>query len=378
MPTATVTIRELKNKKSGIDLSVPNYEETAGLLGSTVVYNVVVVTNLDVFKSPKHKQTDTVQFMIGKKFDDFNDLHKKLNEKFSGTALPPLPRKVLMKSDTVIKERRNGLEHFMKFIAVVPKIVTSPTFLEFLGVSSSKAGKFQQEDEKVEEDKDKDDQETKEEEEESADVFDEDEADNELFIEEEGEKDDKLDDLFNSPTSKTEGVGMFEEPDLGGGVEAGEAEDLFLPSAIVDKKPSTREETPEDRENSELLKIDDDLDELLSLKVKKTKDPEIETETKEDTPKFRPVPAPRKLKPEIPPKSKQISNKPNLPVKPKPLTTKPKPPLPSKPNVKEDNPLDAKSSESKTKSSETVELSNDDIMKYITDNSSTDADLDLF
>ncbi len=59
-----VAFREVKNKVTGLDLSIPSHAVIPGLLSSTIDYHVVVVTNLAVFKSPKHKETDTVQFMV--------------------------------------------------------------------------------------------------------------------------------------------------------------------------------------------------------------------------------------------------------------------------------------------------------------------------
>ena len=56
--------RDVKNKVTGIDLSIPSHRVIPGLLSSTIEYHVVVVTNLPVFKSAKHKETDTVQFMV--------------------------------------------------------------------------------------------------------------------------------------------------------------------------------------------------------------------------------------------------------------------------------------------------------------------------
>ena len=56
--------RELKNKNTGIDVSIPTHKEIPGLLGATIEYQVVVVTILQCFKLPKHKETDVVQFMV--------------------------------------------------------------------------------------------------------------------------------------------------------------------------------------------------------------------------------------------------------------------------------------------------------------------------
>ena len=57
----------MKNKSSGIDLNVPTYKETPGLLGSSVEYQVVVVSSLPFFKSPKHRESDVVQFVVNVK-----------------------------------------------------------------------------------------------------------------------------------------------------------------------------------------------------------------------------------------------------------------------------------------------------------------------
>jgi hypothetical protein len=56
--------RELKNKDTGIDITIPRVTEEKGLLQSTYEYQVVVVSNLPYFKSPKHKENDVVQFMV--------------------------------------------------------------------------------------------------------------------------------------------------------------------------------------------------------------------------------------------------------------------------------------------------------------------------
>ena len=57
--------RELKNRATGIDIFVPQYEHISGSFGGSVLYNVIVVTRLFYFKIPsKHKESDVVQFMV--------------------------------------------------------------------------------------------------------------------------------------------------------------------------------------------------------------------------------------------------------------------------------------------------------------------------
>lgn len=59
-----IVFREIKNKHTGIDITIPRFTQEKGLLQSTYKYQVVVVSNLPYFKSPKHKESDTVQFMV--------------------------------------------------------------------------------------------------------------------------------------------------------------------------------------------------------------------------------------------------------------------------------------------------------------------------
>lgn len=59
-----IVFREIKNKHTGIDITIPRFTQEKGLLQSTYEYQVVVVSNLPYFKSPKHKESDTVQFMV--------------------------------------------------------------------------------------------------------------------------------------------------------------------------------------------------------------------------------------------------------------------------------------------------------------------------
>lgn len=142
MPKATVTIRELKNKDTGIDLSVTSYQEIPGTVLSTYEYQIVVVTNLSCFKLPSHKENDVVQFTLFKKFTEFEDLRARLNEAFSGTVFPVLAKKSIIVSEAIIKERRNSLDSFLRFISATPRVVTCSHVLSFLGVDKQKAQNF--------------------------------------------------------------------------------------------------------------------------------------------------------------------------------------------------------------------------------------------
>ena len=56
--------RELRNKETRIDLSVPDFHEVSGLLSNDEVFHIIVISSLPYFKTIKHKKDDTVQFMV--------------------------------------------------------------------------------------------------------------------------------------------------------------------------------------------------------------------------------------------------------------------------------------------------------------------------
>ncbi|KAL8172932.1 UNVERIFIED_CONTAM: HCLS1-binding protein 3 [Gekko kuhli] len=64
-PAVLVTSRPVQNAHTGLDLSVPEYQEIRGkMMSGHVEYNIVVVTQLAAFKSAKHKPEDVIQFML--------------------------------------------------------------------------------------------------------------------------------------------------------------------------------------------------------------------------------------------------------------------------------------------------------------------------
>ncbi|KAL5013680.1 hypothetical protein ScPMuIL_007950 [Solemya velum] len=423
MLSATVTVRELKNKDTGIDLSIPRCKETPGLLGSTYDYHVVVVSRLSFFKSPKHKDGDVVQFMVPRKYKEFEDLHTKLNEVHPATVLPPIPRKTLVVSRAVAMERQGSLEKFLKFLAMTPKLCTSVPLLQFLGVSSMKAGSYRKQSDKGEEEthpehtEEIDDDVEGKTQEVPDDLFEEEgdeEIDTDLFTADDRLREDSGELLEEQPEERR--TRLFDNPDLGGAVDFGEDVDLFVPGSIEDG-PSLRPESSlvTTENNSDLFKIEDDLDKLLDLKKDTKKSEPIEKPVLEN----RPKPAPRKKpttakKPDSPQNSEQnvgdVTSELSSPVQPKPaprskpaVKSKPaldkKPTLGSKPQGSIENVNEAKpestpegkepqgsiDSATKTESgtppeTKTVELpdklSTDDISKYIQENIAADDEFD--
>ncbi|XP_048731246.2 HCLS1-binding protein 3-like isoform X2 [Ostrea edulis] len=363
--TPNDTTRELKNKETGIDVTIPRVTQEKGLLQSTYEYQVVVVSNLPYFKSPKHKENDVVQFMVKKKFSVFEDLWLKIYEKYPATVLPPLPKKTLLVNDKVATDRRAGLERFLSFLACTPKICTSSLLLEFLGVNAIKAGKFTKEGLKGEggtgeNEAEKGDTENIPSDTGKSGLFgddDEDEDDEDLFDQKDTED---VSEILQSTTDIDVETRLFDYPVLGGDNEEGE--NFFLESES--KEDELNPALDEQEDNSELLNVQDDLDNLFldQSKTDKTSDVSRNSQVK-PKPALRPKPdtkTPKELdnpKPAIHPKPK-VSSKPTL--KPKPV-------------------LKQLSADAQNEAvSDIGDLDTDDIMKYILKAEETEEETDLF
>ncbi|XP_076457269.1 uncharacterized protein LOC143291302 [Babylonia areolata] len=418
MPKATVTVRELKNKDTGIDLSVTSYREIPGLVRSTFEYQIVVVSSLSCFKLPSHKESDIVQFTLFKKFPEFEDLRARLNEAFSGTAFPPLVKKSLIVNDAVIKERRNNLDAFLRFLSATPRVVTCSHVLTFLGVETQKAKRFASGETEASSthgegtDKEEKDEENKQEGMTSSNLFEEEEEeDGEDFLStatSAGAAKEDNDDFFStadSPSPSATDARLFESQDLKRELTVEDEKDFaFVPDAIITKRQVVSA-SAQDTEN-ELLQVDEDidLDKLLTLET---------PGAKQQQPSHPPQP-----KPKPSPSHPQTPKKPSVLVKPKPAA-KPaipsaKPSVPSKPGtvpsevmpsasvsepVSPERPVPAprrlkppakaeKKKEgdrssagvSSSPASAKSEMTSDDIMQYIAaaNAEEEDADLDLF
>lgn len=257
MPSATVTVREIKNKHTGIDITIPRFTQEKGLLQSTYEYQVVVVSNLPYFKSPKHKESDTVQFMVKKKYSDFEDLWSKLFEKYHSLVLPPLPKKALLVNDKVATERRSGLEKFLTFLASSPKVCSSSLLLEFLGVNAIKAGKYTQEGLKHEastggdQGEENNDRESLTEGGSKSGLFDEEDEDTEDLFNEEQEEEPEIVTEMTARHVTSSDTKLFDYPVISGDV--GDEEDFFQEKEEQIQDPIST--TPgQGEDNSDLLR----------------------------------------------------------------------------------------------------------------------------
>ncbi|XP_063407842.1 HCLS1-binding protein 3-like [Mytilus trossulus] len=411
MPSAIVTVRDLKNKDSGIDISIPVYKEIKGLLHSSWEFYVVVVSNLQYFKSPKHKDNDVVQFMVQKRQADFETLHAKLTEKFPATILPSLPKKTLITSENAVKEKKLTLEKFLQFIAVTNKLVNCSVFLEFLGVNAIKAGKFRTEvdetdDKETTDAVDKEDDKDDGEQEQASDMFGD-------GIDDDDESDLFATDMFPEDTSTNtffqEDTKIFDNPDLRGSIEDGEESDLFVPGSNIPAIITKTIRVPVE-DNSDLLQIEDDLNRFLNVEEQKKDIDDSNKTNLKPTQKQKPTTSP---KPSISPKP-GLSVKPALPTKPVSTTTKPetniisvsesdvrkesnnspnevdsisktttpsRPPIPkkpSKPSIVTDNKISVKTDSNGQKSRELQSLETNDILQYIEANTEQEDEIDLF
>ncbi|NXJ04399.1 H1BP3 protein, partial [Odontophorus gujanensis] len=318
--------RQIQNAHTGLDLSVPEYQEVRGkMMSGHVEYHIVVVTRLAAFKSAKHKPEDVVQFMVSKKYSEIEELYHRLSARYPHASLPLLPRKVLFVGESDIYERRAMFNDIMKFISKDEDLATSPELLEFLGTKSTGVidlkGKNVPDDEEKEEndaldffkeekmpdlisklatsESAKKDEKKEEEEEEEEDldplgviriavdllvshVFRtkktkkasappaKEEKHKLIIFEEEVDPNEGLfgpEKDFSSlgPRKKMkENVKLFEDPDLGGVVRLGDS--LLLPAACEEREQLPNTGPEEDTE--ELLRVEDDLEKLLKLTSK--------------------------------------------------------------------------------------------------------------
>ncbi|XP_061181606.1 HCLS1-binding protein 3-like [Saccostrea echinata] len=367
MPSATVTIRELKNRETGIDITIPRITQEKGLLQSTYEYQVVVVSNLPFFKSPKHKESDVVQFMVKKKFAEFEDLWSKIYEKYPATVLPTLPKKALLVNDKVATDRRAGLERFLNFLAVTPKVCTSSLLLEFLGVNAIKAGKYTREGLKNEgetEDNDEQSEDKKEitSESSTSGLFEEDEEEEEEDLFNDEEDTDIIPEITTKGGQDSDSK-LFDYPVLGGNLGADDK--MFLLSDNKEPTEPISSALHQEEDDLDLLTVEDDLDELFISQPK----PKIKSD---DTAKINQT----KPKPLLRPKPETTNT---LPESQKP-TLRPKPKVGSKPELKpkpvpKQPPVIPSHSEA---TSGISDLNTDDIMKYIQSAGETQEDVDLF
>ncbi|XP_005094601.1 HCLS1-binding protein 3 [Aplysia californica] len=342
MPKATLASRPVKNKDTGLDLTVTSFRETKGMVTSTVYYQVVLVSNLACFKTPSHRESDVVQYTVEKKLNEFEQLRAKVAELYPSTMLPPINKKAIIVNDAVLRERRNSLNALLKFFASTPNISICAPVLEFLGVDSLRAKRFSR-GESVEG--------TTAVSTGGAGMDDEAEANTpELsFLGEEdenaeGNNDDDDDDLFNEKdvdddadmfTSKGQ-VQMFEEQDLKRELTEDDEKDFgFIPDAIITKreKVTVAADDEGEEDHSELFQIEDDLDELMKIDVSKKKVEKEETESVRQSSE-----APETT-------ARTAALKPSVPSKPKPSA---KPKLPEKPSQKPSNSLSTNTTEKPT------------------------------
>ncbi|GFT48911.1 HCLS1-binding protein 3 [Nephila pilipes] len=142
MTTPSVTLRSIKNEDTGIDISVPRFkEEEAPLGGVSILYEISVLTRLEVFKTRLHKSGDVVQFTIYKAYREIEELYNKLNKRYPKAGLPPVP-KASTAGKYTCEEKVEALDLFMKAVAKNIEICHSSTFTHFIGINSQRLPSF--------------------------------------------------------------------------------------------------------------------------------------------------------------------------------------------------------------------------------------------
>eukprot|EP00112_Aurelia_sp_Birch-Aquarium-sp1_P008250 Seg1904.3 transcript_id=Seg1904.3/GoldUCD/mRNA.D3Y31 product="Vacuolar protein sorting-associated protein 37A" protein_id=Seg1904.3/GoldUCD/D3Y31 len=298
---------ELKNKVTGIDLMVPDYEEKAGRISKTATFNVIVITRLFYYKTPRHKESDVVQFLISKRFEEFEDLYQKLNARFPSVLFPALPAKSMIVNTSVLLARKKFADELMHLVARTQKLCCSPMILEFLGVR--KPSKSTQQTIVVSEDiyEEKKTEEVESTPEQTLSPEIEQSAQNEARKLEEEHQDlfvpvdldtsnvsdiSGQDDIFNPSNSKKLQLhaSLFEDelekPDQK------DETDLFMPAdAKVEVQRKVALE--EDEDTDDLLNVEESMDDLLALSKKSERKQSIKAATTTSRPSVKPKPQTR-------------------------------------------------------------------------------------
>ncbi|XP_022105807.1 HCLS1-binding protein 3-like isoform X2 [Acanthaster planci] len=364
------------------------------MLMSHEEYHVIVITNLPYFKTIKNKMDNNVQFMVVKRYGDFEALHKTLSERFPATIFPDLPRKVLLVKDSTPQQRRQCFDNLMRFIASNKKVCCSNPVLTFLGVKPEMIQKVEGEDEE----KDSKEETTDGKElpqglpkrrskllssgsQQSSLFSDEPEDEFDFFQEDPNTTETNSEDIENglftansfttssSKAKKDTGVLLFSD-NIEDMTDMDNAGGIYLPLGAEDTHKKTSEFLGlDDEDDKDLLNIEDDLDQLLSDVIKKPERP-----AKKPSPKSKPSPAN---------KSSLSAGKPTLAQRPVPAAratgpgkTPPKP-APRRGKTTSTGGTQAAGTQSEGQNVETMD--DGDILKYIQENAADEAaSLDLF
>ncbi|KAG7265389.1 hypothetical protein CRUP_011095 [Coryphaenoides rupestris] len=123
MADGLLTSRRLQNEATGIDLLVPLHQEVRGsMMTGHVEYQIIVITRLVAFKSPRHKPGDVVQLVVSKKYSEMDEFYYRLIARYPKFPLPAMPRKTLFVGESDIRERRVAFDDLMKAIAKHPTL----------------------------------------------------------------------------------------------------------------------------------------------------------------------------------------------------------------------------------------------------------------
>lgn len=118
---------EIKNAKTGIDLSVPNF-----WIDSEITFYLVVKTNFpEIVTSFENSATGkmfekgkTIRLMQNRKYKEFRELRRELCEKFAEVPI--------LSTENEAQIQQKSADKLMKWCASTPEIAVSKILLKFL------------------------------------------------------------------------------------------------------------------------------------------------------------------------------------------------------------------------------------------------------
>eukprot|EP00117_Sycon_ciliatum_P019231 scpid69490/ scgid17499/ HCLS1-binding protein 3; HS1-binding protein 3 len=129
---AALTKRSVQNS-TGMDMFVPKFDTSQGA-GRETLYHIIVISVMSVFKSPKHKPEDVVQFSVPRKYADFERLQEQLSQEFSAIVFPSLPPRRLYCNEDDLEDRLIAFDCLMRVVAKTTRLSRSHSVLRFLGI----------------------------------------------------------------------------------------------------------------------------------------------------------------------------------------------------------------------------------------------------
>eukprot|EP01137_Pigoraptor_chileana_P020679 Opistho-2@83356 len=137
--SGSLTAKSVKNK-TGVDMFVPTSRQVAASITEPLghaEYTIGVRATAPQYKPVGAPEDEVNEFMVTRRYSEFEVFYAHLVEEFPGDAFPILPAKNMIVTDNVIDTRRAAFETLIKFLARDPRYCACNSLLDFLSIPMS-------------------------------------------------------------------------------------------------------------------------------------------------------------------------------------------------------------------------------------------------